>query len=47
MTEVVDAYFGGINPVSPDNGAPGRGVRGDLDSEGEGVDMRDVAEVKS
>ena len=47
MTEVVDAYFGGINAVSPDNGAPGRGVRDSRGSEGEGVDMRDVAEVRS
>jgi len=46
LTEVVDAYFGGINAVSPDNGAPGCGVRGDRDSDGEGVEMRDVAEVR-
>lgn len=47
MTEVVDAYFGGISPVSPAKGAPGCGVRGDRDSDGEEVEMRDVAEVRS
>lgn len=47
FTEVVDAYFEGINPISPERGAPARGVSGERGSEGGGVETRDVAVVKS